>query len=103
MVIYEVNLVIKAEIYEQFKAWLIAHVKEVLQCRGFKEAKVLLENDNSNGEKKITCHYWVDSHASLENYLVHHAPALRQDGIDKFGNQFSAMRRVFDVAEIMHA
>lgn len=41
MVIYEVNLSIDEEIYEQFKSWLKSHVKEMLQFPGFIKAQIL--------------------------------------------------------------
>lgn len=99
MVIYEVNLDINNEIFDQFKTWLIPHVNEIVQLKGFIEARILLENNNADKNKKITCCYLIDSHENLNNYLSHHAPAMRQDGIHKFGDKFSATRRVFEVIE----
>jgi antibiotic biosynthesis monooxygenase (ABM) superfamily enzyme len=101
MVIYEVNLDINNEIFDQFKAWLIKHVNEMIKFSGFIEAKILLENTGSKEKKNVTCCYLLDSQKSLESYLTQHAPAMRQDGINKFGNKFSATRRVFEVLKII--
>lgn len=99
MVIYEVNLDINNEIFENFKVWLFAHVKEMVQFKGFLEAKILLENNEIKESQKITCCYLLDSQENLDNYLKNHAPAMRQDGINKFGNKFSATRRILKVIE----
>jgi hypothetical protein len=103
MVVYEVNLDINTEIFEQFKQWLVEHMKKMMTFKGFLEAKLLAENSDNSAKKKLTACYLLDSRKSLDDYLAQHAPVMRQDGIDTFGNQFSATRRIFDVAEIVTA
>lgn len=98
MIIYEVNLTIEFSIYSEFKLWLLAHVEQMVQFNGFIEAKIL-EEVESKEHKKITVSYLLDSQKSLDVYLKHHAPEMRQDGIDKFGSKFSATRRVFEIVE----
>lgn len=88
MVILEVNLDINTEIYDEFKPWIIEHVKEVLVFKGFIEAKILLEHSEAQDKKKITCSYLLDSQASLDNYLVNHSPTIRQKTSDRFGKLF---------------
>lgn len=94
MIIYEVNIELHPDICGSFKIWLISHVQEMLKFKGFIEAKILQEQNNP---QKLTCSYTLDSFENLDNYLTHHAPAMRQEGIDKFGNQFSISRRIFEV------
>ncbi len=97
MVVYEVNLEINSEIYEQFQIWLIKHVKAMLKFEGFIEVKILVEHTEQKANKKITCCYLVASPIALNHYLTNHAAAMRQDGINEFGDAFSATRRIFDV------
>lgn len=99
MVVYEVNLDISDEIFDQFIIWLNNHVKAMMQFKGFKEAKILQEICETKNYKKITCSYLLDSQESLDDYFMHHAPSMRQDGINQFGDKFSAVRRIFDVIE----
>ncbi len=94
MIIYEVNIELHPDICESYKAWLITHVGQMLTFKGFLEAKILEEQQNP---QKITCSYTLNSQESLDDYLNYHAPAMRQEGIDKFGNQFTATRRIFNV------
>jgi len=39
----------------------------------------------------------LDSRESLENYQKNHAPALIQEGIDKFGQYLTSDRRVMQL------
>lgn len=97
MIIYEVNIDVHPTICEAYKIWLATHVKHMVTFEGFIEAKILQDQTNPN---MITCIYAIDSQASLDNYLTHHAPAMRQDGINRFGNQFSIARRIFEVSHV---
>lgn len=95
MVIYEVNLNIRNEIYPDYSAWLFEHVKHILQYTGFIKAEIgTIESKIEEGETKLRVSYLIDSYHDLENYLTHHAPKMRLDGIEKFGSQFSAHRRI---------
>jgi len=98
MIIYEVNLIINAEIYQQYLHWLRNHVKEMLKISGFQAAELFSEiRENTNNKKYITVQYRLDNHQSLQNYFDCHATEMRQDGLDRFGDQFQAARRIFEV------
>lgn len=101
MVIYEVNLVIKNEIFDDYYHWLIEHIEVMLQYPGFKEARIQRLVDHQAENHHLTICYSLASQADLDNYLTHHAPAMREDGIRRFGNQFSATRRVFEVIKAL--
>lgn len=102
MVIYEVNLVINANIYLQYQSWLKEHVKEMLQQPGFIQAIILKpETQDKLEQKTLTIQYQLDSRQSLDIYLKEFAPKMREQGIKLFNNQFSADRRIFEVEEII--
>jgi hypothetical protein len=90
MVIYEVNLSICDEIYTEYYAWLLGHIKQILKFDGFKRADV----GRVDGTKDVRVCYWVDSLENLNNYLALHAVKMRQEAIERFGDQFTATRRV---------
>lgn len=99
MVIYEVNCLVQAVVKEAFSEWLPVHVTEVTAIDGFLDAEIwqLLEDDQLDKEKGVTgfsVRYRLSDQAALDNYLLNHAPALRQDGLDRFGGQFTVYRRV---------
>src|SRR5688572_790768 len=95
MVIYEVNLNINNDIYQDYYKWLLEHVEQILKFDGFKKAEIgLIEHDGSDGQKRIRVSYVISAYHDLENYLTYHAPSMRADSIEKFGTQFSASRRI---------
>lgn len=97
MLIYEVNLTVNNEIYNEYYSWLVPHVKEMLQFRGFRKAEISQDKtaENDNEQKKLIVHYSVDSEADLHDYLNNHAANMRAGAIAKFGDKFSAVRRVY--------
>jgi hypothetical protein len=95
MVIYEVNLTISNEIFEAYYAWLVEHIGIMLKFKGFRQAELAKEKLAESETTKITVRYSLNSEEDLSDYLTNHAPAMREDGIKKFGDKFSASRRIF--------
>lgn len=92
-VIYEVNLVPEPAIAGQFDDWLNEHVREMLALPGFIDATIS-RVEREDGPAARTVHYELQSRESLEQYLAEHAPRMRQHGIDRFGDRFTATRRI---------
>ena len=102
MIIYEVNLSIDRGIYAEYKSWLIEHVKEMLQFPGFIQASLLKqEQDDPSDQEKLTVQYQLEGRDDLEKYLIECAPKMREEGIKRFKDKFSATRRVFKVQDIL--
>lgn len=100
MVIYEVNLLINANIYNEFQLWLKEHAKEMLQFPGFIEAHILRpENEDTESQKKLTVQYQIDNQSSLTIYFNQFAPKMREEGLKRFKDKFSAERRIYEVQE----
>lgn len=96
MILYEVRIAIDHELAAEYREWLEAHMREILALPGFEFAEMLRE-DTSGGRAIFVCHYWMQGRDALENYLREHAPRLRADGISRFGDRFSAERRVLEL------
>ena len=96
MIVYEVRIVVQAEIAQAYREWLDVHVREVLAIPGFQGAQLLAE-DADDGQRVWTVRYHLDSREALECYLREHAPRLRADGIARFGERFQATRRVLEL------
>ncbi len=94
MVIYEVNLEINPDIFNDYYQWLIEHVKKMLRFDGFQTAEIGLIDHQENEKQKIRVSYKISSYESLQTYLSEHAAEMRADAINKFGDQFSASRRI---------
>lgn len=100
MIIYEVNLAIDEDIYSQFQLWLKEHAKEMLQFPGFIKASILKpENESVSGKEKLTIQYQLENRKSLDVYFTQFAAKMREKGISKFTDKFSAERRIFEVQD----
>ena len=96
MIVYEVNLEIDDAIAEAYRAWLKAHVAEMLALPGFVSAEMFERRDPkpADGTQALTIHYEVIDRDALQRYFDEHAPRMRESGLRKFGNAFRATRRV---------
>lgn len=100
MVIYEVNLAIDGDIFTQYQLWLKEHVKEMLQFPGFIKACILKpETDFISSKEKLTVQYQLEDRESLAVYFNKFPAKMREDGINRFKDKFSAERRIFEVQE----
>lgn len=102
MVVYEVNLLIDENIYNQFESWLKEHAREMLQFPGFINAHILKpENEDTVSQRKLTVQYQLDNKDSLNNYFNQFAAKMREDGLQRFKDQFSAERRIYEIKELI--
>jgi hypothetical protein len=98
-VIYEVNLVVNSNVAEVFAQWLKPHMDTMLTFEGFQRAdwyerRGVDEGGEDGGPALWTIHYHVSDRATLEEYFSGPAKAMREDGLRRFGGQFSATRRI---------
>lgn len=90
-VLYEVNLIIDASIREAFLPWLNSHMAQMVALDGFVSARAFI---NEEDENQIICHYQLRDMAAMRSYLAGPAKDMRADGIARFGDQFTATRRI---------
>ncbi len=100
-VIYEVNIEVDRDIADAYRQWLVGHIAEILALPGFTGAHAfdVLEPPPSAGRIGVCVQYALKHQAALDDYLRDHAPRLRADGAARFGERFSAQRRVLRVCE----
>ena len=95
---YEVHITVTTAIVEDYLRWLPEHVQRMLQFKGFIQARIMLEQDDTATtpatHKKISVYYNLASREDLEAYFKDHAPKMRAEALALFGEQFSATRRV---------
>lgn len=102
MLIYEVNLQLDIDIYNNYLIWLKPHIQQILNLPGFIKAFLLLEQNITNqATKHITVQYHVESQEHLDNYLKNYSLQMRNDGLTKFKQKFTATRRIFLINEIL--
>lgn len=96
MLIYEVNLSIERSILDAYRRWLSRHIQELLGIDGFEQA-VVYERIDGNGERvELVVHYRLSGRVTFEHYVREHADRMRADGIARFGDGFSATRRLLE-------
>ena len=94
-VTYQVNVKVQKEISEKYYLWLTNHIKEIMTINGFLSANLSKLEDSSDINTESYCvNYILESREKLENYFINFAPKMRQEGIDRFGNKFSAERKI---------
>lgn len=101
MIIYEVNLAFEKTISEDFRLWLNEHIAQMLQFSGFIQANLLQSESDDSDQEKLTVHYYLTDREALENYLVNFAPKMRQQGIERFKDKFSAQRRILQIVSVL--
>ena len=93
-VIYEVNLEADAAIAAPFDTWLRDHVADMLQIEGFRSAEILDDASAPEGRIRRIVQYRLSNRAALDEYLAVHAPRMRAQGTARFGDRYTAVRRV---------
>lgn len=94
--VYEVNLDLDAGVRAEYLEWLGAHVAEICGLPGFLDARVLEVTDPAPaaGRASLCVQYRLTGPEALGSYLSEHAPRLRAEGLARFGDRFTASRRV---------
>lgn len=99
-VTYEVRLEIEPSIVNEFDDWLPGHAREMLAFPGFQSVEIFRANDLTESHRVVrVAVYRVRSRRELDSYLRSHAKRMRQEGVQKFGKQFSATRRILPTSE----
>ena len=98
MIVYEVNLFVRREVEAEYRAWLDAHVREIVALDGFLGAELFERREPAAGaDELVLCtQYRLRDADALAAYLREHAPRLRADGVARFGAAFRAERRVLE-------
>jgi antibiotic biosynthesis monooxygenase (ABM) superfamily enzyme len=102
MIVYEVNLTVDHAIADDYAAWLGDHVREMLTLPGFVSAEWLSDVDyheQDGADPRWTVQYRLESHDDLTRYVEQHAERMRADGLERFGTQFKATRRILRVRD----
>ena len=96
MIVYEVNLHVDAIAADEYSEWLGPHIEQILDIQGFRKAEWFV-CDSDDDKVHWSIRYHLDNRGSLVNYQKNHAPALIQEGIDKFGEYLTSDRRVMQL------
>lgn len=100
MVIYNVSVKINPEIVSDWLQWMrLHHVPKVLATGAFTKCRLSkLDLKEEDGDTYVL-QYDAMSQEELTQYMIHHAPALQKEHIDRYANKFVAFRTVLEVVE----
>lgn len=99
MIIYNVTIKVAWPVAEPWLRWLQQeHIPGIIGTGCFTHATVLrlLEADEEEGPT-YAVQYHAESKALYNEYITKYAAHWRQQGLDKWGNQFIAFRSVMQV------
>lgn len=102
-IIYEVNLSPDPSIEAEFDEWLEHHVEEMLELPGFIGATIHRAEESADAVPLRSVQYRLQSRAALADYLKEHAARMRADGVQRFGDRFTATRRILDAGRHLTA
>ena len=99
-VIYEVSLNLKSlETRAEVIGWLRgAHIIRVLQSKGFLAAELY----DSEPNNQIVVRYTVSNKDDLDRYITELAPRLRAEGVERFGSNMIAERRIMSISDTFY-
>jgi quinol monooxygenase YgiN len=99
-VVYEVTLDVDTSLLPDYLPWLDRHVGQMLALPGFTGAQVYAQHEPAPdpGRAVFCVHYRLRDRAALDEYLRTHAARMRADGQQRFGDRFSASRRILHLA-----
>lgn len=101
MIIYNVTIKVDWSIHEAWLRWMKEeHMPEVLATGLFEDSRLLrlLETDDTDGPT-YAAQYFTSSETHYRRYIAEHAQALRQKGLEKWGDRFVAFRSVMEVVK----
>lgn len=96
MYIYNVTIKIDESIEQEWLKWMHdEHLDEVKGTGMFDRYQFLeLIDPAEEGSKTYIAQYFTDSESRYQQYIQEFAPALRQKGLDRFGDRFIAFRTI---------
>ena len=102
--VYEVTLDISADAAPEFDRWLAEHVRAMLALPGFSDARILNPAEAEGGAPgtvRRVVQYTMAGRAALDRYIAEHAPRMRAEGVERFGDRLKTSRRVLDVDQAL--
>ena len=95
MIIYEVNIKISPQIYNEYISWLEKHITLMMEHEGFIKYKKYIVHFDFSINKEVCIHYYIENMELLNHYLSKYSYTMRNDvALEKFKEKFSINRRV---------
>jgi len=102
-IVYNVTIKVRWDILEDWLAWqLEEQIPAVLSTKLFDSHRLyrLLEQEEEEGPTFVI-QYFTSSEERYRQFMIEFAPALQQEGWDKWGNGFIAFRTLMSLVEVV--
>lgn len=99
MIIYNVTVKVDPGTSEEWVKWMREeHIPELMDTGLFVDSKLfrLLDIDESDGIT-YAAQYFCKNMGDYNRYISLHSAAMREKGLQKFGNKFIAFRTVMEL------
>ncbi len=97
MMIYEVRVSLDASVADAWLDWIGPHMQHVVDTGCFTDATLERVIDPPEDRSVFRVRYSFGHLADLRRYEADFAPALREEGLRKFGTAMQATRSVSEV------
>jgi Domain of unknown function (DUF4286) len=101
MIVYNITVKVRWDILEDWLVWqLEQQIPAVLATGSFDGHRFyrLLEQDEQEGPTFVV-QYFTSSRERYQQFMIEFAPALQQEGWDKWGNGFIAFRTLMALVD----
>lgn len=98
MVVYEINIDLDPDIYDDFVLWNQGQMVELIALPGFRKAVVYTQKDTPHS---LSVQYHLTNMDALEHYAVNYVPKLRAEAERRFSGKFKASKRILKKESVM--
>ena len=105
MIVYNVTVKVDLDIHSQWKQWMLEnHIQEVINTGCFSSCRIsrLLAQNEDEGIT-YSLQYLSPSMKAFHRYQARHAPKLRQQHHEKFGDKAVSFRTMMEVVDEFHS
>lgn len=98
MIIYNVTINIDDSVHDKWMAWMQEkHINDVLATGKFVSAKMVKVIVDEKEGKTYSVQFLAENRQKLEAYYLEHAPQLRQESLQMFGDKMLAFRTELEI------
>ncbi|RYD69184.1 MAG: DUF4286 family protein [Sphingobacteriales bacterium] len=101
MIIYNVTSNVEDGIHDAWMAWMMdSHVPKIMETGKFYKIKIVkVLGDHHPGTTTYSVQYFADSREKLDEYYKEHAPELRAEAQQKFGDKVLQFRTELEIIQ----
>ena len=101
MIIYNVTSNVDDSIHDKWMAWMMEkHIPKIMETGKFYKIKIVkVLGDEEHGGTTYSTQYSADSREKLEDYYKNHAPELRAESQQLFGDKVLQFRTELEIIQ----